>query len=78
MSPAFILGCNTNLPKAEITFDKFYVVKEVNKVMDELRRLERKGNDLLKGHKYTFLKSKLTSKMKSEKDFLMELYPKLG
>ena len=78
MSPAFISGCNTNLPEAEITFDKFHVVKEVNKAMDELRRLERKGNDLLKGHKYTFLKSKLTPEIKSEKDFLMELYPKLG
>jgi len=78
MSPAFISGCAANLPEAEITFDKFHVIKEVNKAMDELRRLERKGNDLLKGHKYTFLKSKLTPEIKSEKDFLMELYPKLG
>lgn len=69
MSPAFISGCNTNLPEAEITFDKFHVVKEVNKAMDELRRLERKGNDLLKGHKYTFLKSKLTLKSNQKKTF---------
>ena len=78
MSPAFISGVNNNLPDAAITFDKFHVVKEVNKAMDELRKLERKGNDLLKKHKYTFLKSKLTPEIKGERDILMELYPKLG
>ena len=55
MSPAFISGCNQYLPDAAITFDKFHVIKEVNKAMDELRKLERKGNEMLKGHKYTFL-----------------------
>jgi transposase len=78
MSPAFITGVSHNLPEAAITFDKFHVVKEVNKAMDELRKLERKGNDLLKKHKYTFLKSKLVAEIKEERDILMELYPKLG
>lgn len=78
MSPAFISGCQDNLPDAAITFDKFHVVSEVNKAMDELRRLERVGNDLLKGHKYTFLKSKLFPEIKEERDFLLEMYPKLG
>lgn len=78
MSPAFISGCQKYLPDASITFDKFHVVCEVNKAMDELRKLERHGNDLLKGHKYTFLKSKLCSEIKEERDFLMEMYPKLG
>ena len=78
MSPAFIPGCNTYLPNASITFDKFHVVKEVNKAMDELRKLERRGNELLKGHKYTLLKSKLTPKLKEERDLLLEYYPRLG
>lgn len=78
MSPAFISGCSEYLPDAAVTFDKFHVVKEVNKAMDELRKLERRGNDLLKGHKYTFLKSKLTPQIKHERDLLMEYYPKLG
>jgi len=78
MSPAFISGCLEHLPKAEITFDKFHVIKEVNKAMDEVRRLERKGNDLLKGHKYTFLKSKLSPKIQTERDLLLEMYPRLG
>ena len=78
MSPAFIFGCNTHLPDADITFDKFHVVKEVNKAMDELRKLERKGNDLLKGHKYTFLKEDVSPELKEERDLLLEYYPKLG
>ena len=78
MSPAFISGCNLYLPGAAITFDKFHVVKEVNKAMDELRRLERVGNDMLKKHKYTFLKNKLSPKIKQERDLLLEFYPKLG
>ena len=78
MSPAFISGCNLYLQNAAITFDKFHVVKEVNKAMDELRKLERVGNDMLKKHKYTFLKNKLSPKIKQERDSLLEFYPKLG
>ena len=78
MSPAFIAGCMEHLPESAITFDKFHVVKEVNKAMDELRKSERKGNDLLKGHKYTFLKGRLSTKLQTERDFLLEMYPKLG
>lgn len=78
MSPAFISGCNSYLPDAAITFDKFHVVKEVNKAMDELRKLERQGNERLKGHKYTLLKNKLAPKLKEERDLLLEYYPKLG
>jgi len=78
MSPAFISGCLKYLPDAAITFDKFHVMKEVNKAMDELRKLERIGNEMLKKHKYTFLKNKLSPKIKEERDFLLEMYPKLG
>lgn len=78
MSPAFIGGCMESLPEADITFDKFHVMKEVNQAMDKLRQLERKGNELLKNHKYTFLRSKLTPKLQSERDILLEMFPKLG
>ena len=78
MSPAFICGCTEHLPDTSITFDKFHVVKEVNKAMDELRKLERKDNEMLKGHKYTFLKNKISSTLFEERDILMEYYPKLG
>lgn len=77
MSPSFIAGCTEYLRESQITFDKFHVVKEVNKAMDELRKIERKGNELLKGHKYTFLKNKLSDKLQTERDILLEMYPKL-
>jgi transposase len=78
MSRAFISGCTTHLPKAKITFDKFHVIKEVNKAMDELRREERIGNDMLKGHKYTFLKNKISPELETKRTELMIMYPKLG
>jgi transposase len=78
MSLAFIFGCNTYLPNASITFDKFHVAKEVNKAMDELRKLERKCNAKLIGQKYILLKSRLTPKLKEERYLLLEYYPKLG
>ena len=78
MSPAFISGCLEHLPQAAVTFDKFHVIKEVNNAMDELRKAERKGNDMLKGHRYTFLKNKLIPKLQIERDLLLEMYPKLG
>ncbi len=78
MSPAFISGCNKNLPNAAITFDKFHVVQEINKAMDELRKSERKGKVLLKGHRYTFLKNNISYMQLEERDELMALYPKLG
>ena len=78
MSPSFISGCEKYLPEAAVTFDKFHVVKEINKAMDELRKSERKGNQLLKGHKYTFLKNRLSPKVQPQKYFLLEQYPRLG
>ena len=38
MSPAFIRGIEDQFPKAEITFDKFHVMKMVNEAVDEVRK----------------------------------------
>lgn len=80
MSPAFISGIQNQFPKSSIVFDRFHLKQALNKSMDTLRRLERKEHELLKGHKYTFLKkqSNLTEKQKQAKFELIELYPKLG
>ena len=80
MSPAFLSGVLKHFPAAKITFDRFHVKKEVNKALDDVRIMERKGNDLLKNHKYTFLKSyeKLTDARKQDLEFLSMMYPKLG
>ena len=80
MSPAFIAGIIENLPDSQIVFDKFHLVKLLNEALDEVRRLERKGNELLKNHRYTILRKyeNLSLKKKYELDALLPLYPKLG
>lgn len=57
MSPAFIKGVNEQFPNADITFDKFHVIKKINEAVDEVRRLELKENILLKGTRYMWLKN---------------------
>ena len=64
MSPAFIKGVKENLPNAEITFDKFHILKIINHAVDQVRKEEAKSLDLLKNTKFIFLKnsSNLTKK----------------
>jgi transposase len=57
MSPAFIKGIKEYLPKAEITFDKFHIMKIINKGVNEVRIEEAQDQDILKGNKYIFLKN---------------------
>jgi transposase len=80
LSPAFIAGAAESFPSANITFDRFHVVKLLNEAMDKVRRLERKEHDELKGQKYTFLKNEknLNAKQKTKRDELVQLYPTLG
>ncbi len=42
MSPAFIKGIDMYLPEANITFDKFHIMKIINKAVDQVRREELK------------------------------------
>jgi transposase len=80
MSPAFISGVMDNLPDSHLVFDKFHLIQSLNKALEEVRISERKGNVLLKGHKYTILKKygKLSSEKRSELDYLLIAYPNLG
>ncbi len=57
MSPAFIKGVGESLPKAEITFDKFHAVKIVNDAVDAVRRAEQKGQFVLRGTRYIWLRN---------------------
>ncbi len=77
MSPAFIKGCKKYLPDAAITFDRFHVVKEVNKAVNEVRKSLNTKGSLLKGQKFVFLKNRLTDKQFSTREELFEKYPEL-
>jgi len=57
MSPAFISGIANYFPNASITFDKFHVMKLINKAIDKVRREEQSHNALLKKTRYVWLKN---------------------
>ncbi len=78
MSPAFISGCEKHLSDADITFDRFHVVKEVNKALDEVRKDQRRANFELKGHKYTFLKNKLPLALELQRNQLLDQFEDLA
>lgn len=68
MSPAFIKGARENFPLAELTVDKFHVIKLVNEAVDRTRREERKTSELLNHTRYLWLKSpeKLTANQRAQ------------
>ena len=58
MSPAFIKGVEDNLPNAQVTFDKYHIMKIISTAVDDVRKAEAKEQDLLRGQKYLFLKNR--------------------
>jgi len=75
MSPSFISGVEEYLPNADITFDKFHIVKIVNEGVDAVRREEVTENEILKKTRYIWLKNKnnLTGKQKITVDDISKL-----
>jgi len=71
----FFAGAANSFPLAQITFDRFHVIKLLNEAMDKVRRLERNEQDALKGYKYLFLKNEenLKVEQKSKRDELVQL-----
>jgi transposase len=47
MSVAFISGVTAHLSNADITFDRFHIMKELGEAVDEVRRTEAKDRPLL-------------------------------
>ena len=80
LSPSFIVGAAASFPAAQITFDRFHVVKRLNEAMNQVRMSERKEHEELKGHKYTFLRNrdKLSDKQAAALADMITLYPTLG
>jgi transposase len=79
MSPAFIKGVKEVLTEAQITFDKFHILKIINQALDQVRRAEAATNPLLKKTlnktRYIWLKNdaNLTAKERARKEALTEL-----
>jgi transposase len=72
MSKAFIKGFGEFFPNADLTFDKFHVMKLVGEAVDEVRRKEVKERPELKESRYVWLKnpSNLTAHQKDMLEML--------
>jgi transposase len=80
LSPSFIAGAAESFSDAQITFDRFHVVKLLNEAMNQVRIIERKEHDELKGHNYIFLRNRENLSNTKEKSLaeMIILYPTLG
>ena len=56
MSEAFLSGIAEHLPNAQVTLDRFHIVKLINEAVTEVRRRERREQPCLKGAQYSVLK----------------------
>lgn len=72
MSQAFISGIENTLENANVTFDKFHVVKILNAAVDEVRRQEQKKRPELKKTRWVWLKNEVNQ---TDKEF--EIYESL-
>lgn len=78
MSPAYISGVGKQFPQAEITFDRFHIMKVVNDAVDQVRREETATQPILKKTRYIWLKNpgNLTARQKTTLDSLAGLHLK--
>ncbi len=74
MSAAFIKGVGKQFPDAAMTFDRFHVMKLVNKAVDEVRREERQDRTELEKTRWVWLKNEqnLTDKEREKFDELKD------
>jgi len=70
MSPAFISGVENHFPEAQLTFDKFHVMKILNEALDEVRRQEQQIRPELKRTRYLWLKN--PQKLKSHQVAMLD------
>ncbi len=72
MSPAFVKGVNEFLPRADIAFDKFHIMKLINAAVDEVRRREVASRPILVGSRHVLSKNEenLTGKEKEKPEEL--------
>jgi transposase len=80
MSAAYIAGVTENLTEAEITFDRFHVMKLIAEAVDKVRRTEVKSRPELKGSRYLWLKNDatLSARQTAERDTLATANLKTG
>ena len=80
MSDAYIAGVSETMEKADIVFDRFHIVKNLNEAIDKIRRTETKEHVELKKTRYLWLKnnSNLTKEQKEKVECLSASFPNIG
>jgi len=80
MSKSYIKGAVQHLEQADIVFDRFHVVKQLNTAIDTIRKQERQEYKELIGSKYLWLKNnnKLTKTQKVRLEQLRAACPNIG
>ncbi len=73
MWPAYIKGVNDCFPQAEMTFDRFHIMKILNFAVDQVRRDEAKTRKELKKTRYLWLKN--PAKLTAEQQQILEDLP---
>lgn len=73
MLPAYLKGAAEQFPLAEITFDKFHVLRLLNDAVDQVRREEQKDRPELKRSRYLWLRNpaNLTVEQRTRLDDLL-------
>ncbi len=79
MGPAYQKAVKDNLPNADIVFDRFHVMQNFSRAMDnqrrvEFRRADKKSQSIMKGSRFLLLKNKknLSDKQVDKLSFLLE------
>ena len=74
LSPAFQKGAAEHLPRAQITFDRFHLMKLVNEAVDAVRKGEALSQPDLKKSRWLWLKNpvKLNAKQKAKLQDLLK------
>ncbi|MBN6743302.1 transposase, partial [Acidithiobacillus sp. MC6.1] len=67
LSPAFQKGAAEHLPNAEVTFDRFHLIKLVNEAVDAVRKGEVLSQPDLKKTRWIWLKNPKNLKAKQQK-----------
>lgn len=57
MSAAFLKGATETMPMAQVTYDRFHVMKLIGDAVDEVRRIEVKERPELKGTRFDWLRN---------------------
>lgn len=81
MSKSYISACELYMPKANMAFDRFHIVKKLNEAIDDIRREEQKQvRAELKNTRYLWLKkaSTLSENQRQRLDELQQDFPRLG